>query len=302
MKRNGTFQGRQRWLCHGCERSFVWRNVGSRLRQQRIWFERWIVIGSTVTQLARESGHSVSTIRRIIGYWLQRHPPDSSDLWTRCRCAIIDGTFVKRPKSILAIMNAVTHRLVYASYDVAERPRDLHALFQHLHEGGLSLKYATVDGNPAISQALRARWPQIVTQRCVVHVQRQGLSWCRRAPKRTDAKHLRALFLALTDVRTASEAMLFVRRVHDWEQRFGPTISASRPRGWVFPDLVRARSMLLKALPDLFHFVGHADVARSTNALEGYFSRLKEHYRRHRGLSPKNRTAYFRWYFHLVPK
>lgn len=163
-------------------------------------------------------------------------------------------------------------------------------------------KSATVDGNPQQMKYLRTLWPSITLQRCLVHVQRQGLSWCRRTPKRTDAKHLREFFLMLTDVHTATQARRFLQRVHAWERRFGPAIASSPNRGWVFSDLLRARSMLLKALPDLFHFVHDRKTARSTNALEGYFGRLKDHYRRHRGLSPKHRDAYFQWYFYLVPK
>jgi hypothetical protein len=139
-------------------------------------------------------------------------------------------------------------------------------------------------------------------QRCVVHVQRQGLSWCRRNPKRTDAKHLRDLFLKLTEIRTKDESLRFIKSVHAWEKRFGTGIETSPNRGWVFSDIIRARSMLMNALPDLFHYIDNPKIAYSTNALEGYFSRVKEHYRLHRGLSKRNKVNYFKWYFFLKPK
>ena len=77
--------------------------------------------------------------------------------------------------------------------------------------------------------------------------------------------------------------------------------TTSLDRGWVFSDLLRARSMLLKALPDLFHFITNKHIPSSTNTLESYFSRLKEHYRHHRGLAIHHRDAYFKWYFYLLP-
>ena len=40
---------------------------------------------------------------------------------------------------------------------------------------------------------------------------------------------------------------------------------------------------------------------QTTNALEGYFGRLKQKYRIHRGLSPHKRKSYFRWYLYLKP-
>jgi hypothetical protein len=54
--------------------------------------------------------------------------------------------------------------------------------------------------------------------------------------------------------------------------------------------------MLQKALPDMFHYLDDHDIPRSTNGLEGYFSRLKRYYRQHRGLTPKKRENYFAWY------
>jgi len=70
----------------------------------------------------------------------------------------------------------------------------------------------------------------------------------------------------------------------------------------VFNDIKRARSMLRYALPDMFHYLDDAHISTTTNGLEGYFSRLKSHYRQHRGLSPRKRPNYFAWYFHFTPR
>ena len=90
--------------------------------------------------------------------------------------------------------------------------------------------------------------------------------------------------------------------MHAWERRFGLRIAQSPETGWVFSDLKRARSMLLAALPDMFRYLDDTHIPRTTNALEGYFGRLKQRYRQHRGLARHNRDAYFRWYVHLCPR
>lgn len=213
---------------------------------------------------------------------------------------ICDGTFLEHRTGIYALMDAHRKEVVHGEFDVPEGASGLIRVYQQLKARGVAPVTATVDGNPQQMQYLRFVWPSIKLQRCTVHVQRQGLSWCRRHPKRTDARHLREIFLQLSEVETRYEALRFRSQVHAWERRFGRAIEQSTDRGWVFQDLVRARSMLLKALPDLFWYIEDPNVPRSTNALEGYFSRLKEHYRHHRGLSPHHRDAYFRWYFHLV--
>jgi len=202
---------------------------------------------------------------------------------------------------IYAVMDADTKELVYALYGISEGARALPTVLRSLAVAGLSPESATVDGNTQQIKYLCLVWPSIILQRCIIHIQRQGLSWCRRNPKRTDAKHLRKIFLRICEVKTSLQARRFITDVVAWEHRFGLAIDQSSDRGWVFGDLLRARSMLLKALPDMFHYVANSHIPSSTNSLEGYFSRLKEHYRHHRGLAIHHRDAYFRWYFKLVP-
>src|SRR5438093_2572709 len=126
--------------------------------------------------------------------------------------------------------------------------------------------YST-DGNPHLLRILRLVWPAIWIQRCLVHVQRQGLSWCRRDPKRPDAKHLRALFLHVMAIHTATDRERFLSQVQGWEHRYGRHIARAPETGWVFSDLKRARSMLLSALPDMFRYLDDARIATSTNAM-----------------------------------
>ncbi len=210
-----------------------------------------------------------------------------------------DGTVFKDRIGIYAAMNANSNTIVHAAYNVRENGHELFEFYTRLANTGLSPKTVTIDGNTQQMKYLHIVWPTITFQRCLVHVQRQGLSWCRRNPKRTDAKHLRELFLQLSHVKTSDDAQQFILSVSAWEQRFGPAIDQSTDRGWVFSDLMRARSMLLKALPNLFHFVTNNDIPKSTNALEGYFSRLKDQYHRHRGLSQLHREAFLRWYLYF---
>jgi hypothetical protein len=105
-------------------------------------------------------------------------------------------------------------------------------------------------------------------------------------------------------VKTADQREYFIRQVNQWDQRFGHAIRQARRTtgGWVFSDLALAARMIVRSLPDLFHFVDDADISSSTNPLEGYFSRMKEKYRRHRGLARHCRERYFQWYFFLQPR
>jgi len=216
---------------------------------------------------------------------------------------IFDGTFIHRPISVIALMDAKTNTMISGIYGVNENSKtDLVAFFVPLKERNLNPVSCTTDGNPQVICMLRNLWPGIVLQRCLVHIQRQGLSWCRRYPKRADAKKLRDLFRVVTYIRTKEERSVFLAKLSDWEQKYGHLVAKQPGKGWVFSDLKRARSMLVRALPDMFHYLDNPDIPPTTNGLEGYFSRLKGHYRHHRGLSPEKRFRYFDWYFKLKPR
>ena len=83
----------------------MWRNPTNRYQQRRVWFERWIVEGYTIRQLAAQSGYSPRTLRRLIAYWLHRPPPSPSDL-SACRHLLFDGTILAHRKGVFAVMDA----------------------------------------------------------------------------------------------------------------------------------------------------------------------------------------------------
>lgn len=303
VKLNGkSSKGKQRYLCLSCKRSFLWQ-TSKTIEQRRFnWFKLWITEGYSTREIAVIKRTSQSTVKRVIKYWLKQTPQQPEINLSQTRHIILDGTFLQRPRGIYATMDSESHKLLCAKINIRESARDLFQFYSQLSEAKLNPESATTDGNLAQIKQLKIFWPEIKLQRCIIHVQRQGLSWCRRNPKRSDAKHLRELLLKLTEVKTKEDSLRFIKGFYAWEARYGTGIESSPNRGWVFSDLIRARSMLSKAIPNLFYFIDDPKIARTTNALEGYFSRLKSDYRLHRGLSKQNRINYFKWYFYLKPK
>jgi hypothetical protein len=303
VKLNGKSpEGKQRYLCLHCGKTYLWK-LSKPLEARRYnWFRLWITEGYNVRQITMIKKISRATLQRVIHYWLKQAPVERAIAPKNVKYLIFDGTYLRRPRGIYAAMNSETHRIIKADPNMCETGKELLGFYTQLSESGLHPKSATIDGNIQQSIYLRKVWPEIKLQRCIVHVQRQGLSWLRKKPKRTESRELREIFLKLTDVHNKQDAIDFTKAVHAWEKRFGGSIARSENRGKVFSDLMRARSMLLKALPDLFHYLDDPKIPRTTNALEGYFSRLKEHYRLHRGLTRTNRNNYFIWYFYLKSK
>ncbi|MCH8910457.1 MAG: hypothetical protein IH867_06935 [Chloroflexi bacterium] len=267
------------------------------------WFRRWIVEGYSVRQLVRQSGHSRPWLYRLNDSFLAEAPPTSRLDPQTVRYLLFDGTFLHRPHSIVVVMDGQTQRLVRGQFDVRENSElELRSFFEPMRDEGLHPCSFTVDGNRQVIRVLKMLWPDVVIQRCLVHIQRQGLSWCRNSPKTTHARQLREVFLRVTGITTPADKKAFLDLVDAWEDRYGAEIAARKESGRVFSDVKRARSMLLRALPDMFHYLDDPQIPTTTNGLEGYFSRLKSHYRQHRGLSPRKRPNYFAWYFHFAPR
>lgn len=303
MARAGlTAMGKPRWLCRDCARTFVRRALPGRRCRQRVWFERWVREGYSLRQLHQQSGVPQRTLRRIIHYWLDRLPHAQADL-SGYRHVLIDCTYLRnRRPAVTVVMDAVTNTVIAGAYDLHEASPGMAPFCAVLAQRGLNPASITTDGHRALLRRLRTQWPEVILQRCLVHIQRQGLAWCRQRPTRTDAQHLRLLFRQVTAVHTREARDRWVDQLIAWEQRYGWKIALMPERGYVFSDLKRARSSLVHALSDMFHYLDHPGIAPTTNGLEGYFSRFKNHYRQHRGLNPQHRRAYIQWFLNLCPR
>ena len=239
----------------------------------------------------------------MINQCLEQTPRHSVLNLGECHHFILDGTFIHRPRSLIALMDAQTRTLVAGRYGISESSgSQLRIFLEGLVGLGLRPRSFTVDGNPHVTNVLRGLWPGVAVQRCLIHIQRQGLVWCRNSPKTTYARKLRKIFLQVTRIHDHAQRDEFLRLVQEWEDKYGAQIRRRPETGYVFSDIKRARSMLLRALPDMFHYLDDPLIPISTNGMEGYFSRLKAHYRQHRGLSRRKRNCYFQWYFAYVPK
>ena len=295
-----TKQGKQRYQCLKCKSTYLWKQKKVIEHRRYSWFNQWILEGLTVKQIAKINKVSSSTVSRVIQYWLKKEPPKVKDL-EKVKYVILDGTYINHRTGLYVVMDGKDHRVIYGDYGINETGKHLKTFYDHLQKKGLSPFSATIDGSLQQIKYLREAWENLIIQRCLVHIQRQGLSWLRQKPKRVESIELRDLLLQVLYIKTKEQSENFIRGFNLWEGRFGLGLSRSTNRGKVFSDLLRTRSMIINALPNMFRYLDNPEISRTTNALEGYFGRLKQKYRVHRGLSPQKRKSYFSWYIYLKP-
>jgi Transposase, Mutator family len=166
-----------------CGKSFVWSNKASKRRQESVWFHKWIKEGYSIRQLSSISGYHPDRLRDIIHVNLVLPAPVCTD-FTECHYLLCDGTFIEgRKHGLFVVMGAGSNKVVAGKYDVKEKQSDLIQYFKDLKTQGMNPRSFTTDGSTAILKALRTVWPDVIIQRCMVHIQRQGLMWCRAKPK-----------------------------------------------------------------------------------------------------------------------
>jgi len=303
IKKNGkTKGGKQRYLCATCKKTSTIKQVLKKRAREHHWFKLWIKEGYTIRQLARQSSHSMAKIKNIIRHHIMQNPPVGGAL-DSVQGIIVDGTFIYKRICLFVVMNARTHTVIDGRYPLREFCFAEVLLFiQSLKQRGLCPKYAVLDGNPHVIRALKEIYPDICIQRCLTHIQRQCLSWCRQRPTRPDAKELRAIAYQVSYIHTHKEKELWIAQFRNWELKYKRSFAPVDARDRVVGDIIRAASVLRNVLPDMFQYLDDNSIPKSTSCLEGYFSRLKHKYFAHRGLSPKRRTLYFKWFLHYCKR
>jgi hypothetical protein len=166
VKKNGLYcNGTQRWFCRHCRQSFSWRNPANKRFREQTWFKLWLMEGHSVRQITRETTHSPVKIRRIINYWLS-HPPNPSSSLSQYKHLLFDGTFLSRPRCIVALMDGETNTVIAGRYGVSETSdRQLIDFFAPLIKRGLDPLSCTTDGSRTAIRVMRALWPEITIQR-----------------------------------------------------------------------------------------------------------------------------------------
>lgn len=212
---------------------------------------------------------------------------------------IYDATYFHKDGCLLNLMDTIDQRIVSHIYVKKESFLEAYPWFSNLKRQGLNPAYITTDGEQSTLRALNRVWPRAKLQRCLYHIQREGMRWLRTYPKTEAGKELPKLLSTLCNIKTVKERDLFIQSYCLWFTQYHEFI-ASLPKSIIaFKDLQRTIVLINNALPDMFYYLYDAKICSTTNALEGFHSRLKTDYQRHRGLSKQHKINYIHWYCYL---
>lgn len=166
---------------------------------------------------------------------------------------------------------------------------------------GIELISITCDGHRALLKAIKKVFPQVLLQRCVVHVVRQCKTWLTQHPQSFAAMEFLTLVKQLHLIKTLQQSGLWLAALWHREKKHKSFIDEKvfkeNGRYWYKHKMLRkARYLLHKSIPNLFHYLDNPAVPRTTNRLESFFSHLKDKLRVHRGLTIRHRRNFIQWY------
>lgn len=261
----------------------------------------------TYRYLSAASNRSVSSLQRLFRHYLS-HPP-TFQIRSRSQVhLIIDGTYFSNDLCLVLYRdNDIKYTQLYRFSD-GEHYEEIKEDLQNLALLGIEIASVTCDGKRAILKAVRESYPEVILQRCVVHVHRMGNLWLRKKPKTEASISLKELLNKLPLVETHNDRRVWQKAFRDWYELNKDFVnekarSEASGRWWYrHKNLRRTTVMIRNAMPNLFPYLDDPRIPKSTNALESFFGHLKDSLSIHRGLAYHNRKAFIIWYLHLKNK
>lgn len=299
----GKQVGKQRFKCKNCGVYFTRNDPDQRVENRFVWFKKWILERQTFKTLSRDSGLSIDTLQRIFYAFLEQSP--AVKILKRSNVHLrVDATYFRQ----FCMLSYQDHEDGYTQlirFSDGEHFEEIKEDLNNLIKLGVHIESITTDGHKSMLKAIKKSLPDVVVQRCLVHIQRMCLLWLTRYPKHSSGVELRQLVLMLLRIKTDNDRLYWTREVELWYQRHKDylqekTFNPQTGRYWYTHKLLRRSSFTIKrALPNMFHYLSNPKIPSTTNGIEGFFSHLKNHLDLHRGLTIQHRINFIKWYVYL---
>lgn len=257
----------------------------------------------TFKTLSRDSGLSIRTLQRMFYEFLEGFPEvkilKRSDVHLR-----MDATYFKQ-FCLLSYQDDEDGYTQLIRFSDGEHYLEIREDLDNLIRLGVHIESITTDGHKSILKAIKKSLPDVIVQRCLVHIQRMCLLWLTRFPKHEAGTELRKLVLQLLHIKTNNDRLYWTTQLHQWHLRHTGYLQQKSynevtGRYWYTHKLLRRSYFTIKrALPNMFHYLSNPKIPNTTNGIEGFFSHLKNHLDLHRGLSLKHRINFIKWYIYL---
>lgn len=304
IQKRGWQCGKQRFRCADCGFSFVLHNIAVKENNHFVWFRKWVMERWVYRYLVRDSGMSQSAIQKLFKSYLSSAPLVAIRVKGPAHILIDASYFSGGLCLILYYDHDIRYVQLYRHTDT-EKYKEIKEDLENLKVLGVQLASVTCDGHKAILKAVRTVYPDALIQRCLVHLKRQARTWLSSKPKLPQAIALLAITPQITYIKTHEERTAWLYEFYLWHEENKDfvneqTRSAETGRLWyTHKNLHAAASLIMIALPNMFHYLDNPAIPTTTNRLENYFAHLKDKLTLHRGLRFEAKKNFIKWYLHF---
>ena len=254
--------------------------------------------------LVRDSGMSQSSLQRLFKRFLK----DAPTVPIRSKGKVhllIDGSYF--PKDLCLILyydHDLRYVQLYRQTD-QESYKQIREDLDNLRRLGVDVYSVTCDGHKAILKAITKAYPNAIIQRCLVHVKRQVKNYLSQAPLLVAGQQLLDISKKITAIKTQEQCGLWLLSMKQWEHQYlafvkEKSFNPDTGRYWYrHKNLHAAYALIVKAIPNMFHYLDDSEIPNTTNRLENYFKHLKEKLTLHSGLRIDSKRNFIKWYLHL---
>lgn len=240
----------------------------------------------TIAQLAKEYGKSEKWIR----YTLKLAKPNISKAENYTAVIIPYVTFFGRDYGILVCRDPHRKNNPHFHEVKSETTAEYIKAKQSLEAKGITIIGVVIDGRRGVKEL----FSEIPVQICQFHQIKTINTYPTRKPKLEAAQELRLIALGLTKMNEAYFTELLACWYEKWKVFLKErTTNPSDPQKWFYTHkrLRSAYFSLKRNLPYLFTYQTYPELKlpNTTNSGDGFFSRLKELLRVHRGMSKEKR-------------
>ena len=201
---------RQRFKCKNCDMLFSSENEGVRQSNELVWFRKWIIERQTLSLISRDSGLSVRTLKRKFSHYLSNYPKWSIPK-ERVVHLVLDGTYFKSKICLFIYLDNQLRDAILYRTTTGEYAKEIYEDLVNIMSAGIIIQSITSDGHKSILKAIKDanKWigvqnkkyitdiQPIVSQRCLVHIQRNCLTRLKKEHKSIAGQRLRAIAMTI---------------------------------------------------------------------------------------------------------
>ena len=294
-----------RYHCNNCSTCFTTHREDVSKNNRFVWFRKWVLGKQSISDIAAESGYSERQLRRWFAEYLDNVPS-----WTIRRRSglhiLIDGTWLDSDHCVIVYRDADNKSTLFYRFASDENQDEITKDLEAFKAMKLKISSFTTDGADSIIRAIKYAYPHKTRQRCIVHIERECLSWLTQHPKSSGGILLRRLVCQISHIKTNNDKLFWIKELNKWYEDYEEYLSqktVNKETGeitYTHDSLRRAYIHLHRALPNMFKYIDDPGIPNNTNSLESFFGHLKDNLRIHRGLSLQHRENFIKWYLNFA--